>query len=219
MDGLKGSGATSAELLDAPEGYASGLPWLGVHVDSDLGDDVEPNWLGAVAQGAVADLMRADEERTADVIGGGVVFDTGPDGIPVTVVLGTGSIEAGQQFESPADAALRAHVQDVAKEFNLSVESIDIFHPLNSVIRVILDVPDGVDPQWTIDDLTGALAGSPKIVEALFVELRSPQGVALLRQGSAYRVGEGGLWTAPGQDVRFGATRSVPTPASSFVSP
>lgn len=182
-----------------------GAPWLTVSVVGVDPEGVESNWLGALAQGAVADLMRSDAPTTQAVIGGGEVVGLNNSGQQVSTVLGSGYVAGGQQFASPSDDVLRAHVYDVASKFGLEVRALTIVHPLNSAISVSFTVPDIASMSWTIDELRAALEGSPKTLEGSFIQLYSTSGEWLLSAGVAYRSGLGGLSFAPGQDGRFGA--------------
>ena len=204
LEGVRGTTVTSAELIRPPDSAASDRPWISVGVDSDAGDDVKAVWLGQLVQGAVADLMRSKEPTTADVIGGGQVEDRDSRGHDVTVPLGTGSVAAGQQFDSPSDELLLARAKELSGRFGLTLTSAQVIHPLDSAMLVTLTLPRDQAVSWTIDDLRTALTGAPSGIEGLFIEIDSPEGEPLLLAGTAYRVGGGGVWFAPGQDARFG---------------
>jgi hypothetical protein len=205
LKGMAGTEVRSASVMGVPTGSAATAPRVSVQVDSDQGDDLYPVWLGGLVQGAVADLMRDDEETTADVIGGRQVEDTDQSGAPVTIKLGTGSVVGGQAFHSPSDDELEARADAAARKFGLELLSVEVMHPLESAISVRFAVPEEGELTWTIDDLRDAVAGSPLSVEGVFIEIVSPSGKSLLRTGTSYRTGEGGLSFAPGQDDRFGA--------------
>lgn len=161
-------------------------------------------WLTELVQGAVADLMRTDQGKTDQLIGGGVLVDADKSGAEVTTPVGGGWARGGQEFNSPSDAVLRDRVTSVAARFGLSVRSLAVLHPLDSALEVSFVVPDGkVD--WTIDQLSGALQGSPQDIEGDYIELYGLSGQPLLRTGTTARVAGGGLWFADGQDLRFGA--------------
>jgi hypothetical protein len=219
-----GSGLTSAQsVTQALVGFAgvsvqkitvgsakstsgpTNAPWVTVNVAGVDPAGLEANWLGALAQGAVADLMRRDEPTTQAVIGGGEVVGLNNSGQPVSTVLGTGYIAGGQQFASPSDGLLRLRIQDVALKFGLAVRTLTILHPLESAISVSFTVPDNAKVSWTIDQLRAAVEGSPRTVEGSLIQLYSTSGEHLLSSGCAYRTGLGVLSFAPGQDVRFGA--------------
>jgi hypothetical protein len=205
LKGMSGTEVRSVRLMEAPAGSHTSGPWVSVQVDSNKGDDVYAVWLGGIVRGAVADRMRDDEETTADIIGGGQVEDTDQSGAPVTVPLGTGSILGGQAFHSPSDDDLEARSEAAARRFGLELRSAEVMHPLESAISVKFALPEDGQLTWTIDDLRAAVAGSPLSVEGVFIEIVSPSGKPLLRTGTSYRTGEGGLSFAPGQDERFGA--------------
>ena len=206
LAGLAGTPVQKITVGNPPS--ASGLTsasWITVDVGGVNPDSVESNWLGALAQGAVADLMRRDEPNTQAVIGGGEVVGLNNSGQPLSTVLGTGFVVGGQQFDSPSDDVLRSGIYDVASKFGLEVRTLTILHPLNSAISVSFTVPDTAAVLWTIDELRAALDGSPKELEGSFIQLYSKSGQRLLSSGVAYRTGLGGLSFAPGQDARFGA--------------
>jgi hypothetical protein len=205
LEGMSGTEVRSASLMEARAGSPTTGPWVNVRVDSDQGDDLYAVWLGGLVQGAVADRMRDDEETTADVIGGGQVEATDHSGEPVTIKLGTGSIRGGQVFDSPTDDDLEARAEAAAKRFGLELLSFKVTHPLESAIAVKFALPEDGELSWTIDDLRDAVAGSPSSVEGVFIEIDTPSGKSLIRTGTSYRTGEGGLSFAPGQDDRFGA--------------
>jgi hypothetical protein len=196
LQGMSGTAVRSASLTEASA--------VSVQVDSDQGDDLYAVWLGGLVQGAVADRMRDDEETTADVVRGGQVEDTDESGAPVTVRLGTGSVAGGQVFHSPSDDDLAARAAAAAREFGLERLSVQVMHPLESAISARFALPEEGELSWTIEDLRSAVAGSPLSVEGVFIEIVSPSGKSLLRTGTSYRTGEGGLSFAPGQDDRFG---------------
>lgn len=183
----------------------TGAPWSTVNVGDMDPNSTESQWLGALAQGAVADLMSSDAPTTQKVVGGGQVVGLDSTGHQVSIDLGSGSVAGGQQFDSPSDDVLRSHIYDVASKFGLAVRSLTILHPLDSAILVSFMVPDSATVPWTIDMLRVALEGSPKTLEGSFIQLYSPSGDLLLSAGVAYRSGLGDLSFAPGQDGRFGA--------------
>lgn len=180
-------------------------PWVTVNVAGVDPTGVEANWLGALAQGAVADLMRRGEPTTQAVIGGGEVVGPNNSGQSVSTVLGTGFIAGGQQFASPNDGLLRSRINEVALTFGLKVRALTILHPLESAISVSFTVPDNAKVSWTIDQLRAAVEGTPRTVEGSLIQLYSTSGELLLSSGAAYRTGLGGLSFAPGQDERFSA--------------
>lgn len=112
-------------------------------------------------------------------------------------------------FESPPDDVLRNRVKRVADEFGLKVSSVQLLHPLETAISVAFTVDgpvgDRVEQEWSIDALRSSLVGTLPDVEGVLIQLNDPTGVPLVISGAAFRTGLGGLWFAPGQDVRFGA--------------
>jgi len=206
LAGLAGTPVHTITLGSPPSTSGiTGAPWVTVGVVGVNPSSIESNWFGALAQGAVADLMRSDAPTTQAVIGGGEVVGLNNTGIQVSNVLGTGFVVGGQKFASPSDDALRAHVHEVALKFGLEVRMLTIVHPLNSAMSVSFTVPDSATMSWTIDELRAELDGSPKMLEGSFIQIYSSSGQWLLSSVVAYRTGLGGLSFAPGQDARFGA--------------
>jgi hypothetical protein len=194
---------TWAHLFNNPTNVTGALRLM-IHVDSDEGGGQRPVWLGELVQGAVADLMRTDEATTSQVMPGSRVVDRNAHGQRVVTELGSGAAAGGQQFGSPSDADLRERMSQVAAGFGLTVQSVQVLHPLDSAVSVTFTVPDGAVP-WTLYQLLNAVKGSPQDIEGYFVELDSPTGEPLLQAEGASRIAGGGLWFAPGQDDRFGA--------------
>jgi hypothetical protein len=209
---LSDAGVVSAAIVPTMQGAATDAPGVSITVKSDAGDGVWPLWLGDLAQGAIADRMRTDQQTTNQVISAGEIVDTN-DGKPLTTGLGSGSVRAGQVFSSPSDAELTDRVNQVAQRFGLKVESAEVLHPMDSAVAVTFVVPDGV-VDWTIDQLRAAVQGDPQSIEGFYLELRGPSGDLLLQDAGASRIGAGNLWFAPGQDERFSAVHghAVPEP-------
>ncbi|MFL6156507.1 MAG: hypothetical protein ACJ72D_10465, partial [Marmoricola sp.] len=88
----------SVSVIPAPQRSVAEEPWVRVSLDSRLGDDPETIWLGALVEGAVADLMRTGQTTTNRLISGGEVLLEDKDGTPTTVDLGAGSVLGGQVF-------------------------------------------------------------------------------------------------------------------------
>ena len=179
---------------------------LEVVVTLTRNDDGVPDvWLADLAVGAVAERSRSNEAVANEVISTAIAVGSDMRGNPVTTSLGIGAVRLGQVFGSPDDAALTDHVADVAESHGLTVVHLRILHPLESALSVTFMVPDGAPIGWTIDELRTDLAGAAPELEGVFIELRDSHGQPLLHSGVAYRTGAGGLWFAPGQDLRFGA--------------
>jgi hypothetical protein len=141
----------------------------------------------------------------SDLVSSAIAVGPDKDGRPMTTSLGVGAVSLGQDVGSADDSALTARVTDVAQSHGLRIAVLRVLHPLESALSVTFVVPDGATIDWTLDALRTSLAGTPPDLEGLFIELRDSDGRPLLQSGVAYRIGEGGLWFAPGQDSRFGA--------------
>ncbi len=179
---------------------------LQVAVTLTRNDDGVPDvWLADLAVGAVAERSHTDQAVASDVVSSATAVGPGKGGDTVTTSLGIGAVRLGQEFGSPSDSKLTAHVADVAKRHGLTVADLQILHPLESALSVTFVVPDGAKINWTIDALRTELVGDSPDVEGVYIELDDAHGQPLLQSGAAYRTGEGGLWFAPGQDARFGA--------------
>jgi hypothetical protein len=183
--------------------------WLTVTMDRSQGDAVEREWLAQLVQGAVEDLMRTHEATTSQVLQGAELVTRDESGHRSVTDLGFGAVVGGQVFGCPSDDALRHQVAATAERYGLTVDSVEVLHPLESALVVTMTVPDGPLDGWTLESLQEAIEGGagPTFhpdVEGLYLELRSPSGAPLVKSGVALRIPGGGGWSAPGQDERFG---------------
>jgi hypothetical protein len=221
LKGLRGAGVASIEVVPAMTSAKAGLPVVRVVLDEDV-DGVEARWLGSLAEGAVADEMRSTQATTSDVVSSGEVVTagsaaSGSDQSGV-IPLGMGSVAAGQVFASPGDDDLEGHVADVAEDYGLTVEAVQVLHPLDTAVAVTFVVPDDASVSWTMDELRQAIEGSPHRLEGDLIRLESADGAPLVISSSAYRTGAGSLWFAPGADERFGAGHGGVSPDPSVGS-
>jgi hypothetical protein len=183
--------------------------WLTVTIDSDQADGVKQRWLAQMVQGAVEDLMRTYEATTSQVLQGAKLVDRDESGHRVVADLGYGAVVGGQAFGSPSDDALRQQVAAAAEKYGLTVDSVQVLHPLDSALVVTMTVPDGPLDGWDLGSLQHAIEGGTGSqfhpdVEGLYLELRSPSGNPIVKSSMAFRIPGGGGWSAPGQDERFG---------------
>jgi hypothetical protein len=190
------------DVVPAPGVYGCGSPCLRVRVNNSVDHRVKEVWLGQLIEGAVGELVRTNQETLAEVLGAEVVTPR-RNGHLVTTPLGMGYSPLGHRFNSPSDADLRQRAADVADEYGLRLDSVDVLHPLDSALAVTFTVPSG-PVSWTLYQLTSDLQGYPIDVEGLSIQLNSPSGQPLLRVANAERATGGGGWFAPGQDDRFG---------------
>lgn len=190
------------DVIPAPGVYGCGSPCLRVRFNSNADHGVKEVWLGQLIEGAVGELVRTDQKTLAEVLGAEVVTPT-RGGDRVTTPLGMGYSPLGKRFNSPTDADLRQRAADVADKYGLTLDSVDVLHPLDSALAVTFTVPSGA-VSWTLYQLTNDLLGSPIDVEGLSIQLNSPSGQPLLRVANGERVKGGGGWFAPGKDDRFG---------------
>jgi hypothetical protein len=208
---------TDLEADAVPAPGNSNLPGLVVHVS---GDGREPAararlmWLAAVAGGAVADLMRTDEQVINEIIDRLSVVERLPSGRVEDLGGGVGAVAAGQVFEAQVseadDASITDRVVGTLQDFGLSATSVEVFHPLGPVVSVVAVLPEDASVDWTLDELREAIMGDPRAYEGLCVEIDSSTGSPLILGSVAYRTGEGGLWFADGQDEVFGAAHGGP---------
>jgi hypothetical protein len=189
------------DVIPAPGVYGCGSPCLRVRLNSNADHGVTEVWLGQLIEGAVGELVRTDQKTLAEVLGAEVVTPT-RNGHLVTTPLGMGYSPLGHRFNSPSDADLRQRAADVADRYGLTVNSVEVLHPLDSALAVTFTVPRGA-VSWTLYQLTNDLLGSPIDVEGLSIQLNSPNGRPLLRVANGERAKGGGGWSAPGQDDRF----------------
>ncbi|MCW2791710.1 MAG: hypothetical protein JWO76_808 [Nocardioides sp.] len=190
---------------------AAGSTWLTVYEKGDPtlpGSEVRLTWLAALAQGAVADLVRTDQVATNQVVRGSSVIVTSPSGRTRTLDGGVGYVAAGQVFDGQVDSrddrTIVDDVDETLRSHGLSPVSVQVLHPLGPAVSVVATLSEGTEVNWTIDDLREAISGDPKAFEGLLIEIDSPSGAPLLVTGVAYRTGLGGTWFAEGQDVVFG---------------
>jgi hypothetical protein len=195
------------DVIPAPGVYGCGSPCLRVRVSGNADHGVTEAWLGRLIEGAVGELVRTPRQKTlAEVLGAEVVTPT-RNGHVVTTPLGMGYSPLGHRLHSPSDADLRRHAADVADEYGLTVDSVQVLHPLDSALAVTFTVPSG-PVSWTFSQLTHDLQGSPVDVEGLSIQLNSPRGQPLLRIANGERAKGGTGWFAHGQDERFGLEHS-----------
>jgi len=191
------------DVIPAPGVYGCGSPCLRVRITDDADHGVTEDWLGRLIEGGVGELVRTPSQKTlAEVLGAEVVTRT-RTGDLVTTPLGMSDSPLGHRFNSPSDADLRQRVADVAAKYGLTVDSVEVLHPLDSALAATLTVPPGA-VSWTLYQLTRDLLGSPVDLEGLSLQLNSPSGRPLLHIANGERVRGGGGWFAPGQDDRFG---------------
>jgi hypothetical protein len=168
-------------------------------------ETVPQMWDSNLALGAAAQLSATTQATIDQVISSATAIGPNAKGTPTSTDLGVGAVALNQSFDSPSDADLTSHVSDVAKQFGLTVSSVQILHPLESALSVTFNVADDASINWTIDQLRDALVGTTPDVEGVFIQINGPGSTPLLQEGAAYRTGGGGLWFANGQDSRFGA--------------
>lgn len=204
---LRGLGGTNVRGLEARPSRAGLVVTVALAQNND---GVTNAWLAGLAVGALGERMHTNQAVINDEIASATAVGPRRNGAQVTSNLGLGAVSLGQVFDSPSDAILRSRVNAVARKFGLKVSNLSILHPLESALRVTFVVPGSATVHWTIDQLRAALVGAPPDVEGILIELDNAAGQPLLRSGVAYRTGEGGLWFAPGQDVRFGALHGGP---------
>lgn len=189
------------------------LPWIDIYLDGNPDCDREAValiWKAALVQGAIADLLRDEEAATSEVIGGSRVFVRLPSGRLRRLAEGGRSfIAAGQSFAGQVDGrddvAIVESAQKALLDHGLVDPQVEVLRPLGPAVSVVATAPDDLTVDWTIDDLSRAINGSPTAYEGLLITIVDPSGTPLIVSGAALRTGLGGLSFAPGQDTRFGA--------------
>lgn len=197
------------QVVPAPNWTNTDTPWLVLDESGQSvsgADEIRLTWLGALAQGAIAELHHTTEVSTNEVVGGATINVNLPDR---TVPLdgGRGYVSTGQTFAAQglSDDEIVRSVQQVLESYGLKALDIKVLHPLAPAILVRASIDDTVEPKWTVDELRDAIAGTPKTFEGVYLEIDDPKGNPLLASGTSYRTGLGGYWFSPGQDQRFGA--------------
>ena len=211
---MAGSGVNGIQIVKAPEGNSAldpSLPWLRVTVESDAageGADVQVTWLASLAVGAVAEEMRTDQKALNFVVGGWQVVQQDSQGNVTDLDGGIGYAAAGQDFltqrEAQDPAAIRESVETAVSGFGLKVNNVQVYAPLGQAVAVTATVPSEAKIDWTVHQVLAAIGGSPLRYEGICIELVDEAGKPLLRSGTAYRTGLGGVWFAEGQDDVFG---------------
>lgn len=90
--------------------------------------------------------------------------------------------------------------------FGFSADDVQVLHPLGPAVSIVATVNNPKSEQPDINDVLNALQGPDGNYEGIYLELRLPDGVPVLRQTTAYRTGAGRLSFAPGYDDVFGAS-------------
>ena len=190
------------DVIPAPGVYGCGSPCLRVRVGNQADHGVTEVWLGQLVEGAVGELVRTDQKTLAEVLGAEIATP-GRNGQLKTTELGMGYSVLGHRYDSPEDADLRRRAADVADKYGLTLDSVQVLHPLDSALAVTFTVPTGA-VSWTLYQLTHDLLGSPTDIEGLAIQLNAPSGRPLLHVATGERAKGGGGWFAAGQDDRFG---------------
>lgn len=203
LTSLREPAVQGVDVVPAPGIYGCGSPCLRIRVANNADHGIDEVWLAQLIEGAVGELVRTPDQETLAQVLGAEVVTRARTGHLATTPLGMGYSRLGHRFNSPSDADLRQRAADVADKYGLTLDSVDVLHPLDSALAVTFTVPPG-PVSWTLDQLTNDLHGSPTDVEGLSVRLNSPSGEPLLHIANSERAKGGGGWFAAGQDQRFG---------------
>jgi len=218
---MAGTALLGANVVDPPAVAGPTAPWLEVFVTSasETGPDaVAAQWQARLFAGAVADAT-AQTADLSDAVGGvdvGFVLDDCTTVADEQAAIG--HLAAHQVFSSPPDDQLVADARSVADSMGLELVATELFHVGGATaMRAVVETPDVqhfVD-QW--QPLLSALRGEPGRLVGLQVEVRLPDGEALVAGSSSVRTGSGTLWLRPGTDraaLGIGGP-TVPAPPSS----
>lgn len=192
-----------AEVVDDPDDLDCRYPCLRVRLDSTRSRGVKEVWLGQLIEGAVAELARTPEQKTAPRVLATELVTRSATGQREITPIDTGYSPLGHGFDSPTDAELRLRAASVADRYGLGVTSVEVVHPLDSALAVTFTVPPG-KPAWSFQELEHELLGSPIDIEGIYLQLNSPSGRPLFSIENGERVSGGAGWAAPGQAERFG---------------
>ena len=159
------------------------------------------SWLALLAGAAVA--VQSDT-----AVEGMAVLEVWPSGR--TGELEGQSLNGLERGSFPAagrdDASIEADVISAVEAFGLEVGSVEVVRALDPAVSVVARLPDGVDVDWTLEDVVTAIEGSPRAYEGLALEIDDADGVPLIAFSRTDRSVGGGAWFAPGQDEVFGFT-------------
>lgn len=166
--------------------------------------DVEQRWLASLARGAIAEEMRTTESTTAEVVPDAYLISE--DGS--TLALGTGSVAAGQTYESISDAEIMDVARTAGAQFGLRLVATTTWRPLGTALHVTYAVDDARGSgKFMVDELRNSLQGSPLRFEGLLISLESG-GKVVARVGNSYRTGSSDVWFAEGWDAKAGIVHS-----------
>lgn len=199
----------SVEEIAPGSGPEAGLPRLRITITQDSLDGpagVFAPWLSSVAQGAIGELVHSNQAAINQVLGHSETIVVLPSRTS-TLDGNLGFVATDQHFSDSdlQDAEIIRRTNAVLDSFGLTVLEVRVLRPLGADLVVRASIPDGEDPDWTIDELLDAIGSNPRTVEGLYLEIDSTEGLPLLVSGSAYRTGLGIYWFTDGQDVRFNA--------------
>lgn len=217
----------SMRLVAAPDGQGlvGSVPWIDVTVESTDtrdGADVRLAWESSLAVGAVVELIRTDEPAVNSVVGGSrTLVHNQASGETRDIGGGVGYVSLGQVFASETSTESGASIQSRAERafltHGLKPTRIQVLRPLGVAVAVNATVEAGAKIGWTLDELRDALQGESRQFEGIYIELDDADtGDLLVRAGTAYRTGLGGVWFADGQDARFGIVHGGP-PEERFI--
>jgi hypothetical protein len=213
IGGLDSSAFVDYRLSDdPPETYSpsSGQWWYATvsgPTDRD-GATLKMDWEAALAQGSIAEQISGDVCDLHWVIRGSSVEFQLPSGATRDLGGGAGDIAPDQLFAAQAsnstDEEIVQEVGDALAQYPLTVEDIDVLHPLGPAVAVVATVEEAGDIKGKFEAIRSAVLGDPLRFEGLYLEIDTPDGKPLVRTGASYRSGAGMVWFAPGMDSVLG---------------
>jgi hypothetical protein len=217
---LGGKFVASARLGNPPPNTRDkALPWLYATVrvpGMAQGLDIEPMWEADLLEGAVVERSGTSTDVWDDF--GGSTFDALlPDGTTVSDASGgLGDVARNQEFSKVSPVQARNDITEAARAAGLDVEAIRFLRPLGLAPAVIVSAADVNSTVTNFVSIAKRLFGDPPIYEGYYLELRTTEGVPVVRSSASFRTGAGRFWVdARWKDV-IGIT-SLGRPPSSTV--
>jgi len=219
MSGLDPAVVVDMEVSTPPNRLFASKPttqWLHATVNSTSatgadGGDLRSLWEADLAQGAIAERLAADASDLSEVVSGSRISVRHSSGDVDEEQGSAGQVTPGQVFgaqrDGLTDEEIRARITSALDALNLgggfAVRSVDVLHPLGPAVAVTATVKDRSVLRDQAMPLLEAMGGSREY-EGGYLEIDDSTGAPLLRTYGDLRVGDSGVWFAPGIDDLMG---------------